>query len=345
VTLFADYGLTGLPLFPAQASEHAARVDTLFLALLIVTGSVGLAVTALLTLFVARYRRRGPDDKTPRITGFPLLEWAWTLAPIPVFMAMFAWGYVAYRDNMRPPPDAAEVFVVGKQWMWKVQHAGGAREINALHLPVGRPVKLTLISEDVIHDFGVPAFRQKVDVIPGRYVSSWYTPTEVGTYHLFCDQYCGTDHANMVGTVTVMRPDDFEAWQRDRAEGSPALEGRKLFLKFQCASCHSADAEARAPVLEGLAGTTVHLKGGTAVVADSDYLRESILVPGKKVVAGWEAIMPTFQGQVTEDELIQLIAYVRSLKPGATPVPNNDWPAPVGTPNAGATGPTTGGKK
>ena|SRR5947209_10047555 len=334
----ADYGLPGLPIFPDQASKQAGQVDTLFFVILGITGAVGLLVTVLLLGFSARYRRRSPFDKTPRITGFPLLEWGWTLAPVGVFGFMFAWGAIVYSQNLRPPPDSYEVFVVGKQWMWKAQHPGGQREINALHLPAGRPVKVTFISEDVIHDFGIPAFRQKVDVIPGRYVSTWYLPTEPGEYHLFCNQYCGTGHADMVGTIYVQKPDEYAAWLREQAEGSAALEGRKLFLKLQCVACHSADAEARAPVLEALYGRTVPLRGGGTAVADAGYIRESILYPGKQVVEGYENIMPTFQGQVTEDEVLQLIAYIRSLGPGQTPSRNEAFPPPVGTPRAGAGG-------
>jgi cytochrome c oxidase subunit 2 len=256
---------------------------------------------------------------------------------------MFAWGATTYSKNLRPPPDAYEVFVVGKQWMWKAQHPGGQREIKELHLPAGRPVKVTFISEDVIHDFGVPAFRQKVDVIPGRYVSTWYLPTEPGEYHLFCDQYCGTHHADMVGTIIVQTPDEHAAWLRQHAEGSAALEGRKLFLKFQCVSCHSANAEARAPVLEGLYGRDVSLRGGGKAVADAAYIRESILLPGKKVVEGYDPIMPTFQGQVSEEEVLELIAFIRSLGPGQTPARNEAFPPPVGTPRAGAG--AEGGKK
>ncbi|HEX4613060.1 MAG TPA: cytochrome c oxidase subunit II [Urbifossiella sp.] len=330
--LFADYGIPGLPLFPEQASEHAGRVDRLFFFILAVTGAVGLFVTVLLAVFAARYRRRTDADRTPRITGFPLLEWGWTLGPLVPFAVMFGWGLSLYGDNFRPPPDAYEVFVVGKQWMWKAQHPGGQREINELHLPTGRAVRVTLISEDVVHDFGVPAFRSKIDVLPGRYVSAWYHPTEPGRYRLYCDQYCGTGHADMVGWVVAARPDEHEAWLRDHAEGSAALEGRKLFLKLQCASCHRADAEARAPVLEGLYGRRVALKGGGAAAADHAYLRESILFPARQVVEGWEPIMPTFQGQVTEDEVLLLIAYVRSLGRGDTPVPNNASPPPVGAP-------------
>jgi cytochrome c oxidase subunit 2 len=328
----ADYGVPGLPLFPEQASEHAAAVDDLFFFILGVTGGVGLLVTFLLVVFVARYRRRTRADRTPRITGLPPLEWAWTLGPLVPFAAMFGWGLSVYDDNFHPPPDCYEVFVVGKQWMWKVQHPGGEREINELHLPAGRAAKLTLISEDVIHDFGVPAFRSKIDVLPARYVSTWYRPTQPGRYHLFCDQYCGTGHADMVGAVVVLRADEHAAWLRGRADGSAALEGRKLFLKHQCISCHRPDAEARAPLLEGLYGRRVALTSGAAVVADQAYIRESILLPAKQVVEGYEAIMPTFQGQVTEEEVLLLTAYIRSLGRGDQPLPNNGSPPPIGAP-------------
>ncbi|HEY1191225.1 MAG TPA: cytochrome c oxidase subunit II [Gemmata sp.] len=334
MTLLADYGAPGLPLFPEQASEHAGKVDTLFFFILAVTGAVGLLVTCLMVTFVARYRRRTTADRTPRITGFPRLEWTWTLVPLVPFAVMFGWGVSTYTDNYRPPADSYEVFVVGKQWMWKVRHPGGQREINELHLPAGRPVKVTLISEDVIHDFGVPAFRSKIDVLPGRYVSTWYRPTRPGTYHLFCDQYCGTAHADMVGAVVVQPPEEHARWLREGADGSAALEGRKLFLKLQCASCHRPDAEARAPLLEGLYGRRVALRDGGTVVADHAYIRASILLPAKQVVEGWEPIMPTFQGQVTEEEVLELIAYIRSLGRGDQPLPNNASPPPVGAPTA-----------
>jgi cytochrome c oxidase subunit 2 len=330
----------GIPLFPEQASVHARNVDHLFFYLLGVTGGVALLVCLLLVGFSIRYRRRTEDDQTPRITGWALLEWSWTLAPLLFFASMFGWGLVLYTDNFRPPPDAFEIFVVGKQWMWKVQHQGGQREINELHVPVDRPVKLTLISEDVIHDFSVPAFRMKIDVLPGRYVSTWFQPTKTGRFHLFCNQYCGTGHAQMLGTVTVLPADEYESWLREKAEGSSALEGRKLFLKHQCLSCHSADPEARAPVLEALYGRLVPLRGGRTTRADRDYIRESILYPAKQVVAGWEPIMPTFRGQLTEEELLHLVAYIESLQPGKTPKRNDASPAPVGTPGSGKPGET-----
>jgi cytochrome c oxidase subunit II len=321
-----------VPLFPDQASTMAGRVDALLFFLLAVTGAVALLVTVLIVSFAVKYRRRGEDDVTPRILGSPGLEWFWTIAPVFVFLVMFAWGASIYNDQARPPADAIEVFVVGKQWMWKVQHAGGQREINELHVPVGKPVRLTLISEDVIHDFGLPAFRTKVDVLPGRYTDTWFQATKVGRFHLFCDQYCGTSHANMVGWVVVMERADYEAWLDSRAEGSLALEGRKLFLKLQCVTCHSADSRARAPVLEGLYNRQVHLKDGRTVRADDAYLRESILYPQKKIVQGWEPIMPTFKGQVSEEDLIKLIAYIKSLRPGDTPVRTDEFPPPLGAP-------------
>ncbi len=222
------------------------------------------------------------------------------------------------------------MYVVGKQWMWKLQHPEGQREINELHVPVNRPVKLTLTSEDVIHDFFVPDFRAKIDVLPGRYVYTWFQATKIGRFPLYCSQYCGTNHGGMTGFVTVLSPPDYQQWLNSEAEGSLALEGRKLFLKLQCVTCHSGNAKARAPVLENLYGQAVPLKNGQIVTADDTYLRESIVNPEAKVVLGWEPIMPTFRGQVDEEDLIKLIAYIKSLGPGETPVRTEDAsPPPV----------------
>jgi cytochrome c oxidase subunit 2 len=318
----------------------ANRVDALFLFLLAVTGAVAVLVTVLIIYFAVKYRRRPGNEHTPRILGSTPLELFWTITPLFFFLAMFVWGASVYTTAVQPPAGALEVYVVGKQWMWKIQHSGGQREINELHIPVNKPVKLILTSEDVIHDFFVPAFRTKIDVLPGRYVYTWYQPTRVGDYHLFCAQYCGTNHAGMIGTVHVVEADEYEAWLDSRAEGSLALQGRKLFLKLQCVTCHSGDASARAPVLEGLYGRTVHLNDGRTVVADDAYLRESILYPRAKVVQGYEPIMPTFKGQLADDKqgldeeeaLIQLLAYLKSLRPGHTPVRTEEFPPPLGAP-------------
>jgi cytochrome c oxidase subunit 2 len=324
--------MSGVPLFPDQASVVAGRVDLLFFFLIGVTGGVSLVVTVLILYFAIKYRRRPQSPPTPRITGSMKLEVAWSVVPFFIFLVMFFWGAWIYTDTALPPPGTAEVYIVGKQWMWKIQHPDGHREINELHLPVREPVKVTLTSEDVIHDLSIPAFRQKLDVLPGRYVSTWFWPTRTGRYHLFCSQYCGTNHAGMVGSVVVMDPTEYVEWQAGHAEGSLALEGRKLFLKLQCVTCHSADSRARAPVLENLYGQRVVLRDGRTVMADDSYLRESILQPRAKIVQGWDPIMPTFQGQVSEEDLIALVAFIKALGPGQTPKRTEAFPAPVGAP-------------
>jgi cytochrome c oxidase subunit 2 len=326
--------LAAVPLFPEQASTTAEQVDHLFFFVLSVTGAVALLVTVLVIYFAVRYRRRPTQQRTPRILGSIKLELFWSITPLFIFFVMFGWGASVYFRISRPPANALEVFVVGKQWMWKIQHPDGQREINELHVPVDQPVKLTLISEDVIHDFFVPAFRTKVDVLPARYVQTWFQPTKIGRFNLFCSQYCGTQHSRMIGSVVVMEPLAYDAWLKQHAEGSLALEGRKLFLKLQCVTCHSADSQARAPVLEGLYGSTVHLRGGGTVVADETYIRESILRPAAKIVQGWDPIMPTFEGQVDELDLIKLTAFIKSLGRGQTPVRTEEFPPPVGAPTS-----------
>jgi cytochrome c oxidase subunit 2 len=338
-----------VPLFPPQASTSAVKVDNLFFFLCAVCGAVAVLVTVLIFYFAIRYRRRAEGQPTPRILGSLGLELSWSVIPFLVFCVMFVWGADVYFGVARPPDDALQVYVVGKQWMWKVQHEDGQREINELHIPVGRPVKLTLTSEDVVHDFGTPAFRTKIDVIPGRYTHTWYLPTKTGDYHLFCNQYCGTAHAEMVGWIHVMEEDDYQKWlggarpsSGSRATGSLALQGRQLFLKLQCVTCHSADARARAPVLENLYRQPVHLSDGRTVVADEAYIRKSILEPPADVVQGWQPIMPTFKGQLAdpkeglseEDALIRLIAFIKTLGPGETPKRTEDFPAPVGAPTS-----------
>jgi cytochrome c oxidase subunit 2 len=331
-----------VPLYPEQASTTAERVDALFLFQLAITSAMGVLVSCLILYFVVRYRRSSSRKSTPRITGWTSIEVAWSIVPFIIFMVMFVWGAEIFLNVAQPPADAMEIFVVGKRWMWKFQHQTGQREINEIHVPLGRPVKLTLTSEDVIHDLFVPAFRTKIDVLPGRYVHTWFQATKPGRYHLFCSQYCGTNHSGMVGWVTVQEPAEFSDWLNGHAEGSLALQGRKLFLKLQCVTCHSADARARAPVLEGLFGQTVALQDGRRVVADEAYLRESILNPRAKIVAGWEPIMPTFDGQLAdpsedltqEEALIRLLAFLKALKPGQTPVRTEDFPPPAVNPKA-----------
>lgn len=318
--------------FPSQASTTAASVDGLLYMLTTICGVVGLGVAVVLIYFAVRYRRRRGTPIPAEMRGNTPLELTWTITPMLIFIVFFALGAIVYFDSYRAPDDATVVYVVGKQWMWKIQHPEGQREIDELHLPVGRPFKMMLTSEDVIHSFFVPAFRVHMDVLPGRYTSVWFTPTRAGQYHLFCSQYCGTNHAGMVGTVTVMEPADYERWLHLNAEGSMALEGRKVFLKYRCVSCHSADENARAPVLEDLFGRAVHLKDGSTVVADEDYVRESVYEPGKQIVLGWDDIMPTFKGQVSPEEINELISYLKSLHHGETPKRVEEYPPPTATP-------------
>jgi cytochrome c oxidase subunit 2 len=319
--------------WPPQASTTAEHVDVLFYFLVSICGAVGIMVAVLLIYFSVRYRRRPGDVGSPPKTESSLaLEWFWTLTPLGIFMVMFVWGGTVYFGAYRAPDDATPIYVVAKQWMWKFQHPEGQREINTLHVAVGQSYRVLLTSEDVIHSFFVPAFRIHMDVLPERYTSVWFQATRTGEYHLFCSQYCGTNHAGMVGTVIAMEPAEYQRWLRLQAEGSLALQGRKVFLKYRCLSCHSADGHARAPVLENLYGKQVQLNDGRTVVADDDYLRESILNPGAKIVAGWQNIMPTFRGQVSEEEIVELIAFIQSLKQGRTPRRVESYPPPTTTP-------------
>jgi cytochrome c oxidase subunit 2 len=314
---------TNLPFFPQQASVQAGQVDAIYFFLVAVTAFFSLLIAVLVVVFAVKYRRRNDDEIGVAIHGSLPLELLWTFVPLGIVMVMFVWGAKVFFDLYRPPAGAMEIFVVGKQWMWKVQHMEGQREINELHVPVGRPVKLIMGSEDVLHSYFIPAFRVKADVIPGRYVSIWFRATKPGRYHLFCAEYCGTRHSGMIGEVIVMEVPDFQAWlSGGRAEDSPVAAGAKLFQDLVCNTCHMGDTQGRGPVLTGVYGKPVQLQGGGTVIADDGYLRESIVNPQAKIVAGFQPVMPTFQGLVTEEQLLQLIAYVRSLsQPGTAPAP------------------------
>jgi cytochrome c oxidase subunit 2 len=311
--------LAQLTPLPEAASTYAEAMDRLFWFLCGVTGFFTLLIATLIIVFMIRYRRGAPGRVPQQIEGSLRLEIFWTAVPFVIAMFIFAWSARLYVMWAQPPEGALEVYVVGRQWMWHLQHAQGQREINQLHVPVGRPVKLTMTSKDVIHSFFVPEFRIHMDVVPGRYNVTWFEATKTGTFHLFCSQYCGTNHSVMIGEVIVMEPDAYERWLANRAGDSLADKGRKLFQKLQCVSCHSADSRARAPVLEGLYKTDVALEDGTTVRADDDYLRESILYPEAKIVRGFRPIMPSFKGIVDEQEMNELLAFLRTLGPGQTP--------------------------
>jgi cytochrome c oxidase subunit 2 len=312
-----------LPLFPEQASTHAASVDNLYFFLLALAAFFTVLVIVLVVYFAIKYRRRSEGDLPPRIHGSLPLELLWSVIPLVLSLITFYFGAKVYFDLSRPPDNAMEIWIVGKQWMWKAQHLEGVREINELHVPVGRPVRLTMATEDVIHSFYIPAFRVKMDVVPGRYTSMWFQATKPGRYHLFCAEYCGTKHSGMVGEVVVMEPADFQEWLDGGPKGDLASQGEKLFTDLACNTCHLAGPSQRGPSLVGITGKTVSLAGGGSALVDDNYLRESILNPTAKVVAGYDPIMPVFQGLVTEEALQALVTYIKALPvpAGAANVP------------------------
>ena len=301
------------PLWPIGASSLSRSVDALMIFLLVITGSVTVAIFILITVFATKYRRR-PGREAEQIEGSTALEVTWSAIPLVIFMVFFAWGAIIYFQERTPPQNSTDVYVVAKQWMWKLQHEGGQREINQLHIPVNRNVRLILTSQDVIHSFYVPAFRIKQDVLPGRYTYTWFRATRPGTYHLFCAEYCGTMHSGMVGDVVVMEPAQYQQWlSGGGATGSLATTGQGLFQQLGCSTCHRLDTQGRGPNLIGVYGKPVLLEDGRTVVADENYVRESILSPAAKVVAGFKPIMPTFQGLVNEEQVNALVAYIKSL--------------------------------
>ena len=303
-----------LPFFPEQASEQAAQVDALYFFLVAVSAFFALLIAVLILVFAFKYHRKHADEVGEAIHGSIPLELLWTFIPLGITMVMFFWGAEVFFHMTRPPKGAMEIYVVGKQWMWKLQHSDGARELNELHVPIGRPVKLIMASEDVIHSFFIPDFRVKADVVPGRYNTMWFTASKPGRYHIFCTQYCGTKHSAMIGWVTAMEPADYQAWlSGGPTTGTMADAGAKLFQDLTCITCHTETADGRAPILKGTYGHPVQLQGGGTVIMDDAYIRESILNPSAKVVAGFQPIMPPFQGLVTEEQLLQLIAYVKSV--------------------------------
>ena len=264
--------------------------------------------------FLFKYRRGRKADRRPVELPEIRIELAWTIIPLVIFTGLFAWGADVYWTIERPPPDAMEINVVGKQWMWKIEHPEGNREIDELHVPLGRTIKLTLASQDVIHSFFLPEFRIKQDVVPGRYSTLWFKADKLGTYHLFCSEYCGTHHSAMIGSVIVMKPDAYEKWLAQGAPGPTlAQDGEQLFREYGCTGCHVNSTTVHAPPLTGVFGRPVPLQDGRIVTADEAYIRDSILLPAKDIVAGYTNDMPSFQGHLSEDDLVKLIAYIRSL--------------------------------
>ncbi len=335
----------GVRLFPEQASTAAGQVDTLFLFMLGISALMVILISGTITLFVVKYRRRSENEIPVQIEGSNRLEFAWTIIPFGMFMVFFVWGAGIYLNNAQPPANSEQIYVVAKQWMWKFEHEGGQQEINELHIPVGRPVKLVMTSQDVIHSFFIPDFRIKQDVLPARYTTAWFQATKVGTYHLFCSQYCGLDHAEMTGTVIVMDPVAYQQWLGGGASTtgtapggatsnqSTAAQGQALFQQLGCSGCHDPSGHGPGPSLVGVFGSTVHLQGGGTVVADEAYVRESILNPTAKIVEGFAPIMPSFSGKLTDSQIRALIAYIRSIGAPAQTGPGASTP---GAPTPGA---------
>lgn len=302
-------------LLPEQASTVAGQIDALYVFLVAISVFFTILTAVLVVLFAVKYRRRSETDVPEQPHEDSTLEIVCGSALLVLVLVIFGWGAKIFFDNSKAPADAMEILVVGKQWMWKLQHPNGKREINELHVPVGQPVKLTMTSEDVIHSFFIPAFRVKQDVVPGRYTKLWFEATKPGTYHLFCTEYCGTEHSRMGGVVYAMAPADYERWLRGDAgvAETPVEAGARLYTQLGCATCHNPGAGALGPYLGGVAGHQVKLADGTEVMADDEYLRESILNSQAKIVAGFAPVMPLFKGMITEDQVLNLVAYIKSL--------------------------------
>lgn len=306
-------------MIPVQASTGAGQVDALYFYLVVVSGIMTIAIFACVLFFAVRYRRRDPDEIPRPNHGSTALEITWSVIPFLFMLVMFAWGTKLYFENYTPPNDALDIYVVGKQWMWKVQHPEGQREIDELHVPTGHPVRVILASEDVIHSFYIPAFRLKHDVVPGAYYTYWFQPTEPGRYHIFCAEYCGTNHSRMIGWVTVMDPAAYQDWLAANATAESMLDqGRKLYSQYGCAGCHEMHSAGPAPSLHNLFGHPVVLANGSTVTADENFIRKSILNPGSNPVKGYAPnVMPVYEGQINEEDLLDLLVYIKSLsQPG-----------------------------
>jgi len=315
-------------LFPYEDSSYATSVDAIFVSLLLLCSAITLAVFAVIIYFCVRYRKGSGADRT----GYPSegkqigIELTWIVIPFIIFVGLFIWAGNVYYEMFSPPPNGIAIYVVAKQWMWKIEHEDGRREIDQLHIPVNRNVILTLTSQDVIHDFDVPAFRIKHDVLPGRYVRMWFKATRTGTYHLLCGQYCGDLHSRMVGSIIAMSDTDYEAWLQNGSENAPetlVAEGSRYFHSLGCSGCHENSQVVHAPSLNGLYQQPVPLQSGQIVVANDDYLRDSILQPSKNVPAGYQPIMPSFQGVLSEEQIIALIAYIKSQRITEPPNPGS----------------------
>lgn len=304
-----------IPFMPEQASKFAMEVDLFYIALWLMTIVITTGIVIAISLFMVKYKRRHNGEIPDQVEGHMTLEIIWSVIPLIICIGIFAWGAKLYYQMYSEPKESLEIFVTGKQWMWRAQHPDGQREINTLHVPVGRRVKLTMTSEDVLHAYFIPAFRTKSDVVPGRYTTTWFEATKPGTYHIFCAEYCGAQHSGMIGTVTAMEPGEYQAWLGGGTNEPPAVLGERLFSSLACNTCHTADGKGRGPKLNELYGKSVALNNGSSITFDDTYIRESILDPAAKVVKDYQVIMPSFRGQISEEQIGQVIAYLKSIGP------------------------------
>lgn len=307
------------PFFPEQASTIAGITDLFTFSVIVLGGVIGIIVVLVTIYFLTVYSHDSEADRSNPVEEHTVIELTWSIAPLIVVLTLFVWSAKIYFDIHTPPPNTLNISVIGKQWMWKAQHPDGQREVNELHVPVNQPVRLTMTSQDVIHSFFIPAFRLKQDVVPGRFTTMWFEATQTGEFHLLCAEFCGTEHALMVGKVVVMEPSEYEKWLR---EGNPPViaasnsqSGEALFVQQGCVSCHKLDDSVGiGPSLVGLYEAEVELENGEAIIRDEEYLRESIINPQAKIVAGYPAVMPTYQGQLSEEQLLELVDYLRNLE-------------------------------
>jgi cytochrome c oxidase subunit 2 len=311
-----------LQFLPEQASTIGRQVDYIFWGLTAISAFMTVGLFAVITFFLIRYRSTSNANREFSRLSPTYLEVAWTATPIVIFIGLFVWGALVFAKASKPPADAMPIYVIGRQWYWDVHHENGRREIGDLHVPVGQPVQLIMTSTDVIHDYAVPAFRIKRDVVPGKYTTEWFTATKPGQYYIFCNQYCGTKHGLMTGLVYAMSADDYQAWMNAPSAApteSLTLAGARLFRQYSCSGCHGANSSVHAPSLAGIYGQPVPLEGGGFVTADDQYLRDSILLPSSQIVAGYKPIMPSYAKQISEENVIALVAYIKSLSQPATP--------------------------
>lgn len=339
--------MRGLPILPEQASNFAVESDALYYTLTLLTAVFTLIVFGLVIFLAVRYRRGNQVDRSNPVHHSSILEMSWSIGPMILGLAVFVWSARLFAQMYGvPPKNAMEIYVIGKQWMWHIQHPNGIRENNELHIPVGRAVKLTMVSQDVIHSFFVPAFRVKRDVIPGRYTSVWFAPTKTGRFHLFCAEYCGTQHSEMGGWVTVMEPAEFQKWLASGGQRTQdtqplprtmAEAGKAVYDQQGCGNCHDPDGMNRGPSLAGLYLSQVKLKNGKTDIADESYLRKSIMTPTEEIADTYQQIMPSYKDQITEEQLLQVIAYIKSL--AGRPAAGNQ----PGTPASGAVGGSNSG--